>query len=153
MPEKIVLRKFENLSMPEDDEDADKKDFQKQKTVFFKNRLLKNIKSEKEIQFIKAKLQTGSDNFRRNWFCKSCLQIFNLKPRKRYKTLLEFGLCCQNCQSTHIIHGEQLSIAIRSGLPVSRIAELFKEKDSEMEFSLTHKSKYHPMIIGDTVRN
>ena len=148
MPAKIVFEKFRNLLIGEDGEDANKKDFQKQKPVFFKNRLFKNIKSKKEIQFIKAKFQTGSYNFRRDWFCKSCLQIFHLKPRRKYKSLLEFGLCCKNCQSTNIIHREELSIAIRNGIPVSEIAELFKEKDSEMEFSLTNKSKYYPMMTG-----
>jgi hypothetical protein len=115
----------------------------------FKNRLFKNVRPKKEIQFIKSRFQNGSDNFRRNWFCKSCHHIFHLKPRRKYKALLKYDLSCQNCQSTNIIHGEQLSNAIRNGIPVSEIAELFGKKNSEMEFSLTNKSTYYPMVTGD----
>lgn len=149
MPGKIVLRKFKNLLHQEDGEGNDRKDFEKQKSLFFKNRIFKNVRSKKEIHFIKSRFHNASGNFKRNWFCKNCHHIFHLKPQRKYKTLFEFGLTCQNCQSTNIIHREELSRAIRNGISVSEISGLFKEKSSEMEFALTRKSKYYPMIIKE----
>ena len=146
MPAKIVLKKFENLSHQEDSEDIERKYFEKQKSLLFKNRIFKKGTSKNEIQFIKSRFHNGFGNFKKNWFCKSCHHIFHLKPQRKYKTLLEYGLNCQNCQSNNIMHGEELSKAIRNGIPISEIAELFKDKSSEMEFALTRKSKYYLMI-------
>ena len=146
MPAKIVLKKFGVLQMPLDCEDSSIQDFQKQKNTFYKNKFIKKFKSNRSKYFYNRTFYAGLSNFRTNWFCKNCYHIFNLKPRKKYKTLLEFNLSCQHCRSTNIIHGEQLSDAIRNRVPVSEISKLFIDKDLEIEFSLIHKSKYYPMI-------
>jgi hypothetical protein len=72
--------------------------------------------------------------------------LFNLKPAKKHKTLLEYDLICPHCKSDNILHGAALSIAIRNNVPVSEISKLFGDYDSEMEFSVIDKSKYYPVM-------
>ena len=94
MPAKIVMKKFGVLAMPSYLDDLDKQDFQKRKTISFKSRFIKKIKTHKHN---KRTDYTSPDNFKRNWFCKSCLNTFKLKPRRKYKTLFinfyQFACC------------------------------------------------------------
>jgi hypothetical protein len=146
MPAKIVLKKFGRLSIPLDWEDSSRHDFQKQKTIFFKKRFLKKSKSNPSKDGTNRRFYQGLDNFRTKWFCKNCYHLFNLKPAKKHKTLLEYDLICPHCKSDNILHGAALSIAIRNNVPVSEISKLFGDYDSEMEFSVIDKSKYYPVM-------
>lgn len=143
MSQKIVTKKFGMVSIPEETEDLTRQDFQKQKANFFKNRFIRKNSSGISAN---RKFSSGTDNFRSNWFCKTCHQIFHLQPRRKNKTLLEFDLKCQHCKSKDIIRGAKLSEAIRNGIPASEINELFSHDNWEMELSLTDKSKYYLMV-------
>jgi hypothetical protein len=42
-------------------------------------------------------------SLRKNWFCKSCLHIFDLKPWSKYRGLPPADLKCPHCGSSSII--------------------------------------------------
>ena len=143
MSQKIVMKKFGMVSIPEEAEDTTRQDFQKRKIIFFKNRF-----SRKNSSRISAnrKFSVGTDDFRSNWFCKNCHQTFHLQPRRKYKTLLEFDLKCQHCKSENIFHGQKLSVAIRNKISTLEINKLFSQDNWEMEFTITYKSKYYLLV-------
>jgi hypothetical protein len=139
MSQKIVMKKFGVLSIPVDCETSSKQVYQKNKP-----RIVKTTKPRHSNRLFSA----NQYNFKSNWLCKTCFKIFHLKPKKKFKTLLEYDLSCQNCQSKNITHSRELSTAINNNVPVSEIIKTFKEKDIELEFTLDSKSKYYAMVIS-----
>jgi hypothetical protein len=139
MSQKIVMKKFGVLSIPVDCENCSEEAYQKNKL-----RILRTIKPSHHNRLFYA----DQNDFKRNWLCKSCFNIFNLKSKRKFKALREYNLSCQNCQSTNITHSRELSTAIRNNVPVSEIIKTFKEKDIVLEFTLDSKSKYHLMLIS-----
>lgn len=146
MFQKILTKKLGTVSIPEGAENSPRQDLQKQKVAFLKNKPNGKLKTRKSADSARETFYPNFYNFRSNWFCKNCHQIFHLQPRRKYKTLLQFDLKCQLCKSKNIIHGEKLSEAIRNKIPASNIQELFKEDNWEMEFLLTNKSKYYLIV-------
>lgn len=83
-----------------------------------------------------------ADNYRKYWFCKSCCNIFRLKPIRKYKTLLFFKLRCMHCDSKKIDHNELLCKAIIDKKPVEELLSLCKEDDLELGFEMDSYLQY-----------
>ena len=139
MPQKIVLKKFGILSIPGDSEISSKEAYQKSK-----QRIVKTTKQRHCNRLFSA----NKYNFKSNWLCKNCFKIFRLKSKRKFKTLQEYDLSCQHCQSKNITHSLELCAAINNNMPVSEIIKTCKEKDIELEFTLDSKCKYFATVIS-----
>lgn len=53
-----------------------------------------------------------------------------------------------HCKSVHIIHGENFSKFPRDN-SITNAPNISADGHWEIEFNLTNKSKYYPMIVGD----
>ncbi len=147
MPAKIVMKKFGAVVTPSYSDNLDKQDFQKSKTLFFEKRFIKKFTGSKRDP---DTFYRSSDNFKRNWFCKNCYRILNLKRARKYKTLLEYDLICPHCKSANITHRQQLSKAVRNSISPSEISKISKQDNIEIEFTITDKKKYYPVMFSNT---
>ena len=76
------------------------------------------------------KSHKGIDNineYRKHWFCKSCFNVFNIRPQRRYKTLMQFNICCPKCKSKDVAHSHLLSQAIIDKVPNKDLNEIFDQ--------------------------
>jgi hypothetical protein len=144
MPAKIVIAKFQALGKFPTWEKFEKQNFQVQKNLCFKGRFLK---ADSTVCINRLEFKNKS-SFKRNWFCKSCFNIFRLKPGKRYKTLMHYRLNCSCCKSVNIIQHPEITKAINCNIPVLDIARLLKDENWDIEIPLTAKNKYYPTFIG-----
>ena len=75
MTEKIILRKFKNLSIPEDGENADKKDFQKQ--------AFQKCKTEKRNSVYQIKIPKRFRQFQEKLVLQKLPSYFSFKATKK----------------------------------------------------------------------
>lgn len=146
MSQKIVMQKFGLHPFPLDFELSIKKNAQKNKSQNLKSRLAKIIRAGKP-RYSNREFYANTNNFKSNWFCKTCLKFFYLTPKRKFKALLEYDLSSRNRRSQEIIHNDTLSAAINNKLPVAEIIELFKDSSFDLEFIVDSKTKYHSRMI------
>ncbi len=141
MAQKIVLKKLGVLSIPAG---CDSSSFER---AHLKNKLW--IVKITKPRYSNRIFYATQYNFKSNWLCKTSSTIFTLKPKRKFKTLMEYDLICQNCKSKKITHSNELSAAINHHVPMSTIIQVFKDKDIELEFTLDDKSRYHGMVFNE----
>ena len=84
-------------------------------------------------------------NLRQSWFCTNCLQIFHLKPVKKFKTLQLFNLRCPHCHSGEVFHNRELTEAIAKQKQHDKLINICKERGIEIEYGIKNNTKYFPL--------
>ena len=146
MPQKIIMQKLGHRTFSLDFELSCKQYAQKNKSLNLKTRLAKTIRAAKP-GYSNREFRTNTNNFKSNWFCKSCFKIFHLSPKRKFKAIMEYDLSCRNCQSKEIMHNEGISVAIYNKLPIVEIIKLFEDIRFELEFIVDSRTKYHSRMI------
>ena len=116
----------------------------KRDLIAFKNRQLIKVFYKINRNKKRTGLRNGallSDNFKKNWFCKDCLNLFHLKPLRKYKTLLEYIINCPACRSANTIHNEDISEAILNKKTPEELL-LLNEDRINLCFNIHDVSKY-----------
>ena len=95
--EKYVLENFKN-------------DNHKRKNIRLCNRLLQN---KKRLNDYSCRSPVNRNCFRTNWYCEDCYLIFKLKLLKRFKTLKNFPLQCNDCHSLQISRKNDITFVLK----------------------------------------
>ena len=104
----------------------------------------RNFKRGNILNFKKKGLTENS--FRQQWFCTNCLQVFAIKPLKKYKTLQKFNLCCPCCNSKDVFHNSSLTKAILAKESTCTLLLLCKKNGQEIEWAMKDNTKYIPLF-------
>ncbi len=145
MPEKIKLKRFKSTSFPEEFIEDAILDQNKKSNNQFLNRFYKTSFVKKRTGLARESFTILS--FRRNWFCKNCMNVFDLKPISRFKTLLEYNTNCSKCGSENAVHNEELSKAIIEKKSTSELT-IIAEKFTNINLSIINNSKYFPTLYN-----
>lgn len=106
---------------------------------FLRRRLFKEVNTKKRI----------IRSFKKDWFCKACLNVFSLKPLKKYKTLLQFPLECPKCKSEKVAHNHHLINAIINKKPADELSKYYEENNVEVDLVIENINKYYLELLSN----
>lgn len=98
-----------------------------EKKMWIKLKILFNLPLPIRNHFYKGRRLT----FSKHWFCKSCYNVFDLKPWSKYKKLSFSDLCCPICSSKSFYSGTEISKAIIDKKSTADILEIIKKLKNE----------------------
>jgi hypothetical protein len=150
MPEKIKIKKLKSPLYPQEFIKSAILDQAKKSNTQFLKRFYKTSFSKGRFSLVEE-LSTVF-NFRQNWFCKNCKDVFNLKPTTRFKTLLEYNTVCNKCGSENTAHNDELSKAIIEKKSISELI-IDAEKANNISINFNSKAKYYITIYNTSFLN
>lgn len=94
-----------------------------EKKMWIKLKILFNLPLPIRNHFYKGRQLTYS----KHWFCKSCYNVFDLKPWSKYKKITFSDLCCPICSSKSIYSGDDIAKAIIDKKSTADILKIIEE--------------------------
>jgi len=138
MPIMIVTQKLSSLPLIPQQEKRLQFYLVREKAANLRNKLFLRLNN----QFRYNNRTATRPSFKKNWFCKDCLSIFNLRPLRSRKTLMAYKLICVKCKKENVV---RISRGARN-FSVQELMDL-AENSSIIEINFTTKTKYIPNIV------